>query len=94
MIHEVIQTGDGRHCIVMEYVDGMTLSDSIKERPLRVPAAIDIAIQVASALSAAHAAGIVHRDIKLENIMVRRDGYVKILDFGLAKLTDQNGSAR
>ena len=90
MIHEVIQTGDGRHCIVMEYVDGMTLSDSIKERPLRVPAAIDIAIQVASALSAAHAAGIVHRDIKLENIMIRRDGYVKILDFGLAKLTDQN----
>ncbi|HJX93432.1 MAG TPA: protein kinase [Pyrinomonadaceae bacterium] len=92
MIHEVIQTGDGRHCIVMEYVDGMTLSDSIKERPLRVRDAIDIAIQVASALSAAHAAGIIHRDIKLENIMIRRDGYVKILDFGLAKLTDQNGS--
>jgi len=91
MIHEVIQTGDGRHCIVMEYVDGMTLSDSIRERPLRVHAAIDIAIQVATALSAAHAAGIVHRDIKLENIMIRRDGYVKILDFGLAKLTDQNG---
>jgi len=91
MIHEVIQTEDGRHCIVMEYVDGMTLSDSIKEGPLRVRAAIDIAIQVATALSAAHAAGIVHRDIKLENIMIRRDGYVKILDFGLAKLTDQNG---
>jgi serine/threonine protein kinase len=90
VIHEVIQTGDGRHCIVMEYVDGMTLSDSIKERPLRVRDATDIAIQVASALSAAHAAGIVHRDIKLENIMIRRDGYVKILDFGLAKLTDQN----
>ena len=92
MIHEVIQTGDGRHCIVMEYVDGMTLSDSLQEKPLTVREALDIAIQVGSALSAAHLAGIVHRDIKLENIMLRRDGYVKILDFGLAKLTDKNWS--
>jgi serine/threonine protein kinase/Flp pilus assembly protein TadD len=92
MIHEVIETGDGRHCIVMEYVDGMTLSDSLKEKPLTVREALDIAIQVSSALSAAHLAGIVHRDIKLENIMLRRDGYVKILDFGLAKLTDKNWS--
>ena len=92
MIHEVIETGDGRHCIVMEYVDGMTLSDSLKEKPLTVREALDIAIQVSSALSAAHLAGIGHRDIKLENIMLRRDGYVKILDFGLAKLTDKNWS--
>jgi serine/threonine protein kinase/Flp pilus assembly protein TadD len=92
MIHEVIKTEDGRHCIVMEYVDGTTVSDRIKERPTDVREAIEIAIQVASALSAAHSAGIVHRDIKLENIMLRRDGYVKILDFGLAKLTDQKGS--
>jgi serine/threonine protein kinase/Flp pilus assembly protein TadD len=92
MIHEVIETGDGRHCIVMEYVDGMTLSDSLQEKPLTIREALDIAIQVSSALSAAHLAGIVHRDIKLENIMLRRDGYVKILDFGLAKLTDKNWS--
>ena len=93
MIHEVIETGDGRHCIVMEYVDGMTLSDSIKEKPVSIREALDIAIQVGSALSAAHSAGIVHRDIKLENIMLRGDGYVKILDFGLAKLTDKNWSS-
>jgi serine/threonine protein kinase/Flp pilus assembly protein TadD len=92
MIHEVVQTGDGRHCIVMEYVEGMTLSDRVKATPLSVHEALDIAIQVGSALSAAHSAGIVHRDIKLENIMLRRDGYVKILDFGLAKLTDQQES--
>ena len=92
MIHEVLETGAGRHCIVMEYVEGTTLSDRTKEGPLPVREALDVALQVASALSAAHTAGIVHRDIKLENIMLRRDGYVKILDFGLAKLSDQHGS--
>jgi serine/threonine protein kinase/lipopolysaccharide biosynthesis regulator YciM len=88
VIHEVIETGEGRHCIVMEYVDGVTLRECIAER-MNVHEALDAAIQVASALSAAHAAGIVHRDIKPENIMRRRDGYVKILDFGLAKLTEK-----
>jgi serine/threonine protein kinase/Tfp pilus assembly protein PilF len=90
MIHEVFETGEGRHCIVMEYVDGVTLRERIAEKPLNAGEAIDVAIQVASALSAAHATGIVHRDIKPENIMLRRDGYVKILDFGLAKLTETN----
>jgi serine/threonine protein kinase len=74
VIHEVVETGEGRHCIVMEYVDGATLRERIAERRINVSEALDVAIQVASALSAAHAAGIVHRDIKPENIMLRRDG--------------------
>ena len=85
-IHEVIQTEDGRHCIVMEYVEGMTLRQRMINGPIKTSDALDIAIQIASALSSAHAAGIVHRDIKPENVMLRRDGYVKVLDFGLAKL--------
>jgi eukaryotic-like serine/threonine-protein kinase len=73
-IHEVIETGEGRHCIVMEHVDGVTLRARIAESRMDVREALDVAIQVASALSSAHAAGIVHRDIKSENIMLRRDG--------------------
>ena len=92
MIHEVVETSDGRHCIVMEYVDGTTSRERLAQGPMKVSDALDVAIQVASALSTAHAAGIVHRDIKLENIMLRRDGYVKVLDFGLAKLTDRQTS--
>ena len=88
-IHEVIQTEDGRHCIVMEYVEGMALRERMTKGPLSLNEALDIAIQIASALSSAHAAGIVHRDIKPENVMVRSDGYVKVLDFGLAKLADR-----
>jgi serine/threonine protein kinase len=88
MIHEVVETGEDRHCIVMEYVEGVTLRERIAKQRLNAREAIDVVIQVASALSAAHATGIVHRDIKPENIMLRRDGYVKILDFGLAKLTE------
>ena len=87
-IHEVIQTEDGRHCIVMEHVEGMSLRERMMSGPVKVIDALDIAIQIASALSSAHAAGIVHRDIKPENVMLRRDGYVKVLDFGLAKLAD------
>lgn len=93
-IHEVIETGEGRHCIVMEYVEGVTLRERIAEGRMKVGEALNAAIQVASALSAAHAAGIVHRDIKLENIMLRRDGYVKVLDFGLAKLTEKPSAQR
>src|SRR5438034_328277 len=69
MIHEVVETGAGGQCIVMEYVEGATLRERIAERPMKVREALDVAIQVASALSAVHAVGIVHRDIKLENIM-------------------------
>ncbi|MCM3900973.1 MAG: protein kinase [Pyrinomonadaceae bacterium] len=89
-IHEVVETGEGRHCIVMEYVEGVTLRERIAEGPMKVGEALDAAIQIASALSAAHEAGIVHRDIKPENIMLRRDGYVKVLDFGLAKLMEKS----
>ncbi len=88
-IHEVIETGEGRHCIVMEHVDGVTLRDRSAQGRMNLNEALDLVIQVGSALSSAHKAGIVHRDIKLDNIMIRRDGYVKVLDFGLAKLTER-----
>ena len=93
-IHEVIQTEDGRHCIVMENVEGMALRERMTNGHMTLNEVLDIAIQIASALSSAHAAGIVHRDIKPENVMVRSDGYVKVLDFGLAKLADKTLSSR
>jgi serine/threonine protein kinase len=89
-IHEIGEV-DNRHFIAIEFVDGQTLRQHLKESSLSLAESIDIAIQICSALSAAHQAGIVHRDIKPENIMLRRDGYVKVLDFGLAKLTEQRG---
>ncbi|HEY6804351.1 MAG TPA: serine/threonine-protein kinase [Pyrinomonadaceae bacterium] len=83
---------NGRDYIVSEFVDGRTLRSFINDPDLTLNKILDLVIQVASALEAAHAAGIVHRDIKPENIMVRPDGYVKVLDFGLAKLTEQEES--
>ena len=85
-IHALGETGDGQHYIAMEYVEGETLRQRLATTRLSIREALDIAIQVAAALSAAHAAGIVHRDIKPENVMLRPDGFVKVLDFGLAKL--------
>jgi Tol biopolymer transport system component len=79
---------DGLHFIATEYVEGQTLRQLLEDGPLALAPVIEIAIQLADALAAAHAVGIVHRDIKPENVMVRSDGYVKVLDFGLAKLTE------
>ena len=86
-IHEV-GVDDGRHYIATEFIDGVTLRRKLAASQLETHEILDIAIQVASALEEAHGAGIVHRDIKPDNIMVRRNGYVKVLDFGLAKLTE------
>jgi Tol biopolymer transport system component len=86
-IHEIGEA-EGMHYIVAEFVEGQTLRQMLT-RPLPLPDVLDIAVQIADALVAAHKAGIVHRDLKPENVMVRPDGLVKVLDFGLAKLTDQ-----
>ena len=88
-IHEIDQT-DSINFIATEFIDGETLRGRMRNAPLKLAEVLDVAAQVASALSAAHAAGIVHRDIKPENVMIRRDGIVKVLDFGLAKLTEQS----
>ncbi len=88
VIHEIGITENGRHFIAMEYIQGMTLRDQLARGPLKPLEALQIAIQVGAALASAHAVGIVHRDIKPENIMLRPDGYVKVVDFGLAKLTE------
>ena len=85
-IYEFAQA-DGRYFIASEFVDGATLRQRIAGGKLELNVAIDIAIQIGSALEAAHARGIVHRDIKPENVIVRSDGIVKVLDFGIAKLT-------
>ena len=84
-IHEIGQDGT-LHFIATEYVEGETLREHISRAPMTLGQALDVAVQVASALAAAHQAGIIHRDIKPENIMVRQDGIVKVLDFGIAKL--------
>jgi serine/threonine protein kinase/Tol biopolymer transport system component len=82
------------HFIATEYVEGESLREHLRSQQMELREIIDVAIQVTSALAAAHEAGIIHRDIKPENIMLRRDGYVKVLDFGLAKLTDDVDSSQ
>lgn len=91
-IHDVGETSSGAHFIVQELVEGRTLR-SLLDDPMPLARAIDIGRQIARALAAAHAAGIVHRDVKPENVMVRADGYVKVLDFGLARVADPVGGS-
>jgi Tol biopolymer transport system component/tRNA A-37 threonylcarbamoyl transferase component Bud32 len=88
-IHEVGEMEDGRPYIVMEYIEGASLRERLGQGQLALTEILDIAGQVGSALAAAHQEGIVHRDIKPENITLRPDGILKVLDFGLAKLTEQ-----
>ena len=86
-IYEIGET-DGIHFIATEFIDGQTLRQHSAQGPLELFAALDIGIQTAAALGAAHEAGIAHRDIKPENLMLRPDGYLKVLDFGSSKLTE------
>jgi TolB-like protein/Flp pilus assembly protein TadD len=83
---------DSMHIIASEFVKGETLRERLRRGNLKISECLDIGIQIASALQAAHAAGVIHRDIKPENIMIRGDGLVKVLDFGLAKLTERGES--
>lgn len=84
-----IGEADGRHFIVTEFIEGQTLRRRLATGRIPANEALEMASQIASALATAHNAGIIHRDIKPENLMIRPDGYVKILDFGLAKLTEK-----
>ncbi len=94
-IHEIGESS-GYHFIAQEYVSGRTIHEILHDGPLTVPQTIEVAIGVAAALVAAHEAGVVHRDIKPDNVMARDDGLIKVLDFGLAKLllrSDEGGQA-
>jgi len=84
---------DGKPYIAMEYIEGETLRQKIKARTLQLKETLAIAIQIAEGLAKAHETGIIHRDLKPENLMINRDGYAKILDFGLAKLVAQRERA-
>src|SRR5262249_21329722 len=87
-VHEIGES-DGCHFIVSEYVEGETLRKRLERGRIEVDEALDVTKQIAAGLAASHTVGVIHRDIKPENIMLRPDGYVKILDFGLAKLSER-----
>ena len=91
-IHDIGES-DNTHFIATEFVEGRTLRRLIADGDLKTEEMLNVAAQIAEALAAAHAAGIIHRDIKPENIMLRPDGYAKVLDFGIAKLTERTSSS-
>jgi eukaryotic-like serine/threonine-protein kinase len=91
-IHEIASC-DGTEMIVMEYVAGRTLGELLRAGPLSLPDVFSIAVQIADAVAKAHAAGVIHRDLKPGNVMVTPDGLVKVLDFGLAKLQHSSAQA-
>ncbi len=91
-IHD-IEDNDGHPFIVMEKLEGVSLKERIREKPMGVDEVLDIGVQVADALAASHAKGIIHRDIKPANIFVAQSGQTKILDFGLAKSAHEKGSS-
>lgn len=89
-IHEINEY-DGVNFIATEFVVGKTLKELLKTDPLSLTTALEIAVQIASALNEAHAAGIIHRDVKPDNVMIRANGLVKVLDFGISKLLEKAG---
>jgi serine/threonine protein kinase len=86
-------SSSSRHILVMELIEGETLRKAFPPEPLAAKKILDVAVQIAEGLAKAHASGFVHRDLKPENVMVSREGWVKILDFGLAKLTESRSQS-